>query len=208
MQVTVTGAQALDEPLPGVDFIQVDFAEREAVDATVRLIAQDDYDVLVNNAGINRIQPFFEVDPSEFDRILDVNLRAAFRLCQAVLPGMRRIGSGRIVNISSVFAVVSKAQRAAYSTSKFGLTGLTKALAAEVAAENILVNCVAPGFIDTDLTRRILGEAGIQELVAQIPLKRLGRSDEVAALVSWLVSEQNTYVSAQVLVIDGGFTSV
>jgi 3-oxoacyl-[acyl-carrier protein] reductase len=125
-----------------------------------------------------------------------------------LIPGMRARGWGRIVNISSIFGKVSREFRAVYSTSKFGLDGMTAALAAEVAADGILANCVAPGFIDTDLTRRILGEKGIAELVDRIPIKRLGTPEEIAALVVWLAGPENTYLSGQNIAIDGGFTRV
>ena len=208
MAVTVTGTRPEGQPPPGASYLAADFSDRASVDACVRTIGEDDFAVLVNNAGINRVAPFADVIEDDFDRVLEVNLRSVFRLCQAVLPRMRQRGGGRIVNVSSIFGVVSKEYRAAYSASKFGLTGLTKALAAEVAAENILVNCVAPGFIDTELTRRVLGAEGIREMARRVPMQRLGQPDEVAALVSWLAGPENTYVSGQVFVIDGGFTSV
>jgi NAD(P)-dependent dehydrogenase (short-subunit alcohol dehydrogenase family) len=125
-----------------------------------------------------------------------------------LIPGMRSRGWGRIVNLSSILGKVSKEFRAAYSTSKFGLDGMTAALAAEVAADGILANCVAPGFIDTDLTRSILGEQGIAELVSRIPIKRLGTPEEIAAFVVWLAGPENTYLSGQNIAIDGGFTRV
>src|SRR5690606_17800443 len=98
--------------------------------------------------------------------------------------------------------------RGSYSASKFALDGLTTSLAIEVAQDNVLANCVAPGFIDTELTRRILGESGIKELVRQVPIRRLGNPAEIAALVYWLVSEENTFMTGQNIVIDGGFTRV
>jgi 3-oxoacyl-[acyl-carrier protein] reductase len=121
---------------------------------------------------------------------------------------MRKNQWGRIINISSIFGVVSKEFRAPYSMSKFGLDGMTAALAAEVAADGILANCVAPGFIDTELTRSVLGESGIAAITAGIPIGRLGQPEEIAALVAWLVSPENTYISGQNIVIDGGFSRV
>lgn len=115
-------------------------------------------------------------------------------------------GFGRIVTLSSIWGHISKAGRASYSASKFGVDGMTAALAAEVAADGILANCVAPGFIDTELTRRVLGEDGIAELIQKVPAGRLGRPQDVANLIAWLVSRENAYVSGQNIVIDGGFT--
>jgi len=137
-----------------------------------------------------------------------VNLYSAFRLIQAVLPGMTLKKWGRIVNITSIFGIVSKEYRASYSASKFGMDGMTVALAAEVAESGVLVNSVAPGFIDTELTRKVLGEQGMRELATKVPIRRVGNPEEVARLVLWLASNENTFVSAQNIAIDGGFTRV
>ena len=144
----------------------------------------------------------------EFNNIHKVNLITPLLLCQAVIPDMKKNNWGRIVNISSIWGKITKQYRASYSSSKFGLDGMTVALAAEVASMGILANSVGPGFIDTELTRRILGEKGISEIKNTIPIKRLGSPREVASLVSWLVSEENTYVSGQNIMIDGGFSRV
>jgi 3-oxoacyl-[acyl-carrier protein] reductase len=120
---------------------------------------------------------------------------------------MRKGRFGRIVNITSVFGVVSKAERAAYSTSKFALLGLSRALALEVAADNVLVNCVAPGFVDTELTRRILGAKGIETIIASVPMGRLALPGEIARFVRFLVSEDNSYMTGQHVIVDGGYTS-
>jgi 3-oxoacyl-[acyl-carrier protein] reductase len=115
---------------------------------------------------------------------------------------------GRIVNISSIFGKVSREQRAAYSASKFGLDGMTVSLATEVAPCGILANCVAPGFIDTELTRSVLSSDQINAFKEQVPMKRLGTPEEVASLVSWLVSPDNSYLTGQNISIDGGFSRV
>jgi len=112
------------------------------------------------------------------------------------------------VNITSIFGHITKEYRAPYSTSKFGLDGMTAALSAEVAEFGILANCVGPGFIDTELTRTVLGEKGMNELRKRIPIKRLGKPEEVAKLVLWLVSAENTYLTGQNIMIDGGFSRV
>lgn len=206
--VTVTGAREGGTGQAGMDCHIVDFADAAAVEAYASRVRDEVFDILVNNAGINRIAPFADVEPADFDRIHDVNLRAPFLLCRALVPGMRRRGFGRIINVTSIFSVVSKEQRAAYSASKFGLDGMTAALAAEVAADGILANCVSPGFVDTELTRGILGEAGMSELAARVPMKRFAQPREIAALVAWLAGPDNTYMSGQNIVIDGGFTRV
>ena len=206
--VVATGTRVDGRGPEGASYEAVDFLDNVAFDAFLAELRQRTFHILVNNAGINEIGPFGDLPPEIFDRVHRVNQRAPALLCQAVLPGMRAAGWGRIINIGSVFGVVSRALRGPYSATKFGLRGLTSALAAEVVGEGILVNCVAPGFIDTDLTRDILGEDGIEELLSQVPARRLGKPEEVAALVAWLAGPENTYISGQTLVIDGGFTSV
>jgi 3-oxoacyl-[acyl-carrier protein] reductase len=163
---------------------------------------------LINNAGINKIGEFASIDIDDFDQIIKVNLRAPFLLCQSVIPNMKANQWGRIVNITSIFGHITKECRAPYSSSKFALDGMTAALAAEVSEYGILANSVGPGFIDTDLTRNVLGEKGILELKNKIPMKRLGHTKEIASLVSWLVSEENTYMAGQNIIIDGGFSRV
>ena len=129
-------------------------------------------------------------------------------MCRALVPTMRERKWGRIVTLSSIWGKIGREHRGAYAATKFGLDGMTAALAAEVAADGILANCVAPGFIDTELTRRVLGEDGIHDLVAKVPLGRLGKPEEIAAFVVWLAGPENTYISGQNISIDGGFSRV
>lgn len=208
VNVTVTGTSRSTAGPEGAAFCVIDFSDIEATEHFVAEVAKADYDILINNAGINRIGPFAEIAAQDFDLIQRVNVRAPFRLCQAVIPHMREQGWGRIVTLSSIFGVVSREYRAPYSASKFAVDGMTAALAAEVAQFGILANCVAPGFIDTELTRNVLGVDGMAELANHVPARRLGRADEVASLVSWLCSPENSYISGQNLVIDGGFVRV
>jgi len=207
-KVIVTGIKPIAETPSTSHYMAIDFSDREALDDFSKKIEGIGIDILINNAGINKINRFEKIDPDDFDLIQQVNVRAPFLLCRSVLPGMKKRRWGRIVNICSIFGIVSKELRASYSTSKFAVDGMTAALAAEVAADGILVNCVSPGFIDTDLTRKILGESGIKELVSKIPIKRLGETEEVAAFVAWLAGPENTYISGQNIAIDGGFTRV
>jgi 3-oxoacyl-[acyl-carrier protein] reductase len=190
------------------DWISADFLELEQVRACAERVRDAEPDVLVNNAGINKIAPFVEITPDDFMSIQQVNVFAPFLLCQAAIPAMVRRGWGRIVNVSSIWGKVSKENRAAYSTSKFALDGMTLALAAEHTTDGIIANCIAPGFIDTELTRRVLGEKGMQALVSTVPAHRLGQVDEIARLVLWLASEENTYLAGQNIAIDGGFSRV
>ena len=208
IDVTVTGKLESGFGPPGSSFYQVDFMDNSGAEIFFTKVEDEGFDILVNNAGINKVSPFFETNIHDFDRIHSINVRAPFRLCQAVLPHMKLQKWGRIVNIGSIFGVISKANRGAYSASKFALDGITAALAAEVAEFNVLVNGVAPGFIKTEMTKISLGDAGIENIALEIPMRRLGEPPEVAALVAWLCSSENTYISGQNIVIDGGLTRV
>ena len=208
MDVIVTGTKMNAKYPDGAIYFQVDFFNNDSILAFVDFLKNKHVDILVNNAGINKIGKFASIDIEDFDRILRVNLRTPFQLCQAVLPNMRANNWGRIVNLTSIFGNISKEYRALYSSSKFGLDGMTAALSAEVSEFGILANSVGPGFIDTDLTRSVLGDKGISEIKKGIPMKRLGQASEIASLVSWLVSEENTYISGQNIMIDGGFSRV
>lgn len=190
------------------EWIQADFSSVAEIERCAGRIGEIQPDVLVNNAGINRNAPFLEISPEVFRLIQQVNVFAPFRLCQAALPAMKSRGWGRIVNVSSIFGKISMAHRASYSASKFALDGMTVALAAEYAADGILANSIAPGFIDTDLTQRMLGASGIAALTARVPARRLGNVEEIARLVVWLAGKENTFISGQNIAIDGGFTRV
>jgi NAD(P)-dependent dehydrogenase (short-subunit alcohol dehydrogenase family) len=206
--VTVTGRTSRGVAPEGCKYRAVDFCEQPATEAFAAEAGALGFDILVNNAGINAIAPFDRIEPDDFDRIQRVNVRAPFLLCRNLIPGMRQRRWGRIINIASIFSGLGKEQRGAYSTSKFALDGMTASLAAEVAADGILANCVSPGFIDTDLTRSILGERGMSELATRIPMRRFGTPEEVAALVAWLAGPDSSYVSGQNFIIDGGFSRV
>ncbi len=136
---------------------------------------------------------------------MNVNLTAPFLLTQAVAPGMKARGWGRIVNISSCYSLVSRVGRMAYTASKSGLNGLTQSAAVELAPHNILVNAICPGFVETDMTRQNNNPAQIAALLAQVPMGRLAQPEEIATLVAFLVSERNTYLTGQCIPIDGGF---
>lgn len=190
------------------EWVEADFLNVEEIKSCVQRVRDAAPDVLVNNAGINRVAPFVEVTAEDFLAIHQVNVFAPFLLCQAAVPAMRERGRGRIVNVSSIWGKISKEHRASYSASKFALDGLTVALAAEHSADGILANSVAPGFVDTELTRGVLGAAGIERIVSGVPSGRLGRVDEIARLILWLASEDNSYLTGQNIAIDGGFTRV
>ena len=208
LEVIITGTKKNGKHPAGSSYYQVDFLDEDSTNKFINFLKKQQINILVNNAGINKISEFSSIDINDFDRILRINLRAPFQICQAVIPYMEKIKWGRIVNVTSIFSSISKEYRAAYSSSKFGLDGMTVALAAEVSEKGILANSVGPGVIDTDMTREVLGDSGINKLKGQIPMKRLGQVSEIASLVSWLVSNENTYMTGQNLMIDGGFTRV
>jgi 3-oxoacyl-[acyl-carrier protein] reductase len=160
-------------------------------------------DVLVNNAGITRDQLMLRMKREDWDAVLTTNLTAAYTCSQAVLKPMVKQRAGRIVNLTSVVGQSGNAGQANYAASKAGLIGFTKALALEVASRNITVNAVAPGLVDTDMTRAISKDAH-EEWAARIPLKRLGTPEDVAAAVLFLASDEAAYITGHVLAVNGG----
>jgi 3-oxoacyl-[acyl-carrier protein] reductase len=162
-----------------------------------------DVAILVNNAGITRDNLALRMKDAEWDDVLDTNLKAVFRLSRAVMRGMMKARWGRIINITSVVGASGNAGQANYAAAKAGVVGLTKSLARELGSRGITVNCVAPGFIDTDMTRA-LSEAQRSALLAQIPLGRLGGTADVAAAVAYLASPGAGYITGCVLHVNGG----
>ena len=160
-------------------------------------------DVLVNNAGITRDMLLMRMKESDFTDVIDVNLVGTFNITKNVIPYMMKQKNGRIINISSVLGITGNAGQTNYSASKAGIIGFTKSLAKEVGSRNILVNAVAPGFIQTDMTN-ILKDEIKQELIKNIPLKRFGNATDVANVVKFLASEESSYITGQVINIDGG----
>lgn len=163
------------------------------------------FDVCINNAGINSIHHLPNFPEEKVNQILAVNLQAPILISGIVCQKMAQNRYGRIVNIASIFGVVSKEMRSAYTASKSGLIGVTKTMALDLASDNILVNSVSPGFIETELTQKVLGKDGIEEMQKRIPLARLGSPKEIASYVLFLASKQNTYMTGQNMVVDGGF---
>jgi len=163
-------------------------------------------DVLVNNAGENPVGPIADLTLEKWERNLTVNLTAPMLLAQGLAPGMRARRWGRVVNISSIFGLVSRAGRAPYAATKAGLIGFTRTAALEWGAENVLVNAVCPGYVETDLTHQNNTPEQIKAMCGLLPLGRLGQPEEIARAVYFLGSDQNTFITGQTLVADGGFT--
>ena len=162
-----------------------------------------DIAILVNNAGITRDNLLLRMKDSEWDDIIETNLKAVFRLSKSVLRGMMKARAGRIINIGSVVGATGNAGQANYAAAKAGMIGFSKSLAREIGSRNITVNCVAPGFIDTDMTRA-LAEEQRKALVGQIPLGRLGEAADVAAAVVFLASPSAGYITGATLHVNGG----
>lgn len=188
------------------EYFRTDFSDLAQIRACADFVRQTEPDVLVNNAGINKIAPFTEIAPEDFLNIQQVNVFAPFMLCQAAIPGMKRKAWGRIVNMSSIWGKISKEYRASYSASKFALDGMTLALSIEHGADGIIANSVAPGFTNTELTRRVLGDEQIQRLTQTVSVRRMADVAEIARFVVWLGSSDNSYITGQNIAIDGGFT--
>lgn len=160
-------------------------------------------DVLVNNAGITRDGLIMRMKKEDFNSVIDTNLSGTFNMTRNVVPYMVKQKSGRIINLSSVVGITGNAGQTNYSASKAGVIGFTKSLAKELASRNILVNAIAPGFIETDMTK-VLSDSVKEGILNQIPLKRMGEAKEVAKLVKFLVSDDSKYITGQVINVDGG----
>lgn len=162
-----------------------------------------DVSILVNNAGITRDTLLMRMKDEDWDAVISTNLKSVYRMSQAVLRPMMKARAGRIINISSVVGHMGNAGQTNYAAAKAGMAGFTKSLAAEVGSRGITVNCVAPGFIDTDMTRE-LPEAQRESLMQHIPLGRLGQVEDIAAAVAFLASAQAGYISGETLHVNGG----
>ena len=213
--VQVTGTATTDEGASrigaalaghaGCRGVRLDVNDAAAVEALVESIVKEQgaLHILVNNAGITRDQLAMRMKDDDWDAVLDTNLKAVFRLCRAVMRPMMKQRYGRIVNVTSVVGASGNPGQANYAAAKAGVAGMTRALARELGSRGITVNCVAPGFIATDMTAA-LGEEQQKMLTGQIPLGRLGQPDDIAQAVAYLASPQAGYVTGEQLHVNGG----
>lgn len=211
--IVLNGRSAISDDLVasfadyGVTVVAISGDVSEASDAK-RMVSEaiehlGSVDVLVNNAGITNDKLMLKMREEDFERVLKINLTGAFNMTQAVLKPMSKARQGAIINVSSVVGLTGNIGQANYAASKAGLIGFTKSVAREVAARNVRVNAIAPGFIESDMTD-VLSEKMQEQILGQIPMKRIGKAQEVAQLASFLAGQD--YITGQVIAIDGGMT--
>ena len=201
-----SAAKAMERLPSGAVGHACDVSDATAVRALFDQVLKDHgrIDVLVNNAGITRDGLVFRMKPEQWDEVLNTNLKGAFLCAQsAARPMMKNPEGGRIINITSVIGLMGNAGQANYAASKAGLIGLTKSLAKEFASRKILVNAIAPGFIETDMTS-VVSEDLKKQILSEIPLGHMGTPDQVASVCSFLAGPDSTYITGQVLTVDGG----
>jgi 3-oxoacyl-[acyl-carrier protein] reductase len=185
---------------------ELDLASAASVSAYLQANAKLEPDILINNAGVNFLNPIPAVELATWQLMLQTNLTSALQLIQAFAPGMARRGWGRILNISSVLGVVAREKRAAYSMTKAALNALTRTAAVEFGPAGVLANALAPGYVDTELTRQNNTPEMLAAITAAVPLRRLAQPAELAKVAAFLVSENNSYLTGQTVIVDGGFT--
>jgi 3-oxoacyl-[acyl-carrier protein] reductase len=201
----VIGTSTTEEGAKRIHGRVLNVRDAAQTDALIESIQKQNGDIaiLVNNAGVTRDNLALRMKDADWDEVMETNLRAIFRLSRAVMRGMMKARWGRIVNITSVVGAAGNAGQANYAAAKAGVVGMTKSLARELGSRNITVNCVAPGFIDTDMTRALSDEQR-KALLENIPLGRLGTPQDVAAAVAYLASPGGGYVTGAVLHVNGG----
>lgn len=187
---------------------ELDLLDNDSIDNFINKYKNIVFDVIINNAGINPLNFLKDIRELDLDETIQINLKAPFKIIKGFAENMKAQSYGRIVNISSIWSIVSKEKRIVYSISKTGLNGLTKSSAVELAKYNILVNSVCPGYVNTELTFKNNTSKDIEKVIKNIPLCRLAEPEEISELVFFLSSNKNSYVTGQIIAIDGGYTSV
>lgn len=197
--------QALASEGQKVAFYKVDVSDAKQVEASIEQVYKDfgHVDILVNNAGITRDGLLMRLSEDDWEQVINTNLKSVYNTCRAVIRSMMKARKGKIINITSVVGLMGNPGQTNYAASKSGMIGFTKSLAKEMGARNICVNCIAPGFIATDMTDA-LNEKQRETILSQIPMQRLGRPEDIANAALFLASPLADYVTGQVLTVDGG----
>jgi 3-oxoacyl-[acyl-carrier protein] reductase len=186
---------------------ELDLSSPESVGQYCQRMKDVTFDVLVNNAGINDVHSIEDITDDELAKMMEINLMAPIRLLRGVVPNMKKQRYGRIVNVGSIWGLAGKPGRTVYAASKHGIHGVTQTLAVELAPYNVLINTVCPGFTLTDLTRKNNSQEMIEEISNFIPLGRMAEPEEQALAIAFLAGKSNTYITGQLLAVDGGYTS-
>lgn len=185
---------------------ELDLSNPDSIEQFVRNHRGEPLDTIINNAGINDLTLIEEADDETIARMIEVDLLSPIRLLRGFVPSLKSSQAGRVVNIGSIWAAVSKPGRGLYSAAKHGMHGITNALALELAEHGVLVNTVCPGFTATELTTQNNTPEQIAAIERDVPLGRMARPEEIAAAVYWLGSQENSYITGQKILVDGGFT--
>lgn len=193
---------------PSLKYFHLDFLDPNSIISFLKNISQlDKIDILINNAGINRLNPIYDTIDKDWDEMFDVNLTGPFKLIRYISKNMIKNSYGRVLNISSIFGTISKEKRVIYSSTKFGLNGLTVGISNDLARYNILCNSLSPGFVLTDLTKKNLSKEELIKLQNDIPMKRFADVSDISKTAVYLVSDLNQYITGQNIIVDGGFTN-
>jgi 3-oxoacyl-[acyl-carrier protein] reductase len=182
---------------------ELELTNSDSIDNFV--IRNNDIDILINNAGINIVNYIQDIKDTDIESMFLTNIIAPIKLIRGIVPHMMEKNYGRIVNISSIWGITSKEKRSIYSATKFGINGITKTLARELGKYNILVDSICPGYVDTEMTKKNVTEIDKKEILKSIPLNRFAEPIEIGYLVKFLISDENTYITGQSIIIDGGF---
>ena len=197
-----------DESIKHEKYFCVDFQDHNNFNCFLKEISNIEFDVVINNAGTNKIGNIELYKIEDYEKILNLNLISCFKIIKSVVPKMIKKKYGRIINITSISSEISMPLRSAYCSSKFGLLGLTKASAVELAKHNILINGVGPGVTKTELTVDVLGHKKMEEIAKNVPIGRLGTVEDISNTVIFMSSKKNTYILGQNIIVDGGYTCV
>jgi 3-oxoacyl-[acyl-carrier protein] reductase len=208
-EVEKLNAENKKNGIRNIEYIQADFSDPESTGKFLSKLDQfERIDICVNNAGVNKIADFTDTTIEDFNWINEINVNVPYKILKIVGPKMITNGYGRVVNVASIWSVITRPGRSMYTSSKNALVGLTKTLAIEWASHNVLVNAVSPGFTLTELTKSTNTLEQLEAIEKMIPAKRMAEPDEIARVIAFLCSELNTYLTGQNITIDGGYTNV